>query len=81
MRYPYFLSGLRNRESKAALITSMMNSIPQAVAVLLYKNMIIPVEGEADFVSDSTPKAPTESALFSQMLQMLRQNQDLILQQ
>ncbi|KAE8890697.1 hypothetical protein PF007_g10935 [Phytophthora fragariae] len=49
MRYQYFLSGLRNKEWKTALSTAMVNSIQQAVAVLLYKNMHIPVEDDADF--------------------------------
>ncbi|ETM30640.1 hypothetical protein L914_21684, partial [Phytophthora nicotianae] len=35
MRYEYFLSGLRNSEWKAALATTKVNSIPEAVAVLL----------------------------------------------
>ncbi|KAE9334996.1 hypothetical protein PR003_g13237 [Phytophthora rubi] len=47
MRYHYFLSGLRNKEWKTALSTAMVNSIQQAVDVLLYKNMDIPVKDDA----------------------------------
>ncbi|KAE9097176.1 hypothetical protein PF005_g17685 [Phytophthora fragariae] len=54
MRYQYFLSGLRNREWKAALNTLMVNSIEGAVIVLLAKNMHQPVEDDADFV-DAAP--------------------------
>ncbi|GMF28614.1 unnamed protein product [Phytophthora fragariaefolia] len=84
MRYQYFLSGLRNREWKTALSTAMVNSIPQAVAVLLYKNMHIPVEDDADFadmVANTSKSAGAESALLTQMMQMLQANQNLILQQ
>ncbi|KAE9010896.1 hypothetical protein PR003_g15513 [Phytophthora rubi] len=44
MRYQYFLAGLRNSEWKAVLSTMTMNSIQQAVTVLLYMNMHLPVE-------------------------------------
>ncbi|KAE9277994.1 hypothetical protein PF008_g28722 [Phytophthora fragariae] len=83
MRYQYFLSGLRNKEWKTALSTAMVNSIQQAVAVLLYKNMHIPVEDDADFadVVANTSKNAAESTLLSQMMQMLQANQNLILQQ
>ncbi|KAE9040529.1 hypothetical protein PR003_g19391 [Phytophthora rubi] len=61
----------------------MVNSIQQAVAVLLYKNMHIPVEDDADFadVVASTSKNAAEGTLLSQMMQMLQANQNLILQQ
>ncbi|KAE9356592.1 hypothetical protein PF008_g3543 [Phytophthora fragariae] len=81
MRYQYVLSGLRNKEWKAALSTAMVNSIQQAVAVLLYNNMHIPVEDDADFadVVASTSKSAAESTLLTQMMQMLQANQNLIL--
>ncbi|KAE9211857.1 hypothetical protein PF005_g10849 [Phytophthora fragariae] len=77
------LSGLRNKEWKTALSTAMVNSIQQAVSVLLYKNMHIPVEDDADFadVVASTSKNAAEGTLLSQMMQMLQANQNLILQQ
>ncbi|KAE8909822.1 hypothetical protein PF007_g8366 [Phytophthora fragariae] len=81
MRYQYFLSGLRNREWKAALNTLMVNSIEGAVIVLLAKNMHQSVEDDADFVDAVTSKAPAESAVVLQMMQMLQQTQNLILQQ
>ncbi|ETO71427.1 hypothetical protein F444_12245 [Phytophthora nicotianae P1976] len=49
MRYQYFLSGLRNSERKADLTTTMANSISEAVAVLIYKNMQLPVEDKSEF--------------------------------
>ncbi|KAE8993924.1 hypothetical protein PR001_g20537 [Phytophthora rubi] len=81
MRYQYFLSGLRNREWKAALNTLIVNSIEGAVIVLLAKNMHQSVEDDADFVDAVTSKAPAESAVVLQMMQMLQQTQNLILQQ
>ncbi|KAE9001515.1 hypothetical protein PR001_g18498 [Phytophthora rubi] len=81
MRYQYFLSGLRNREWKAALNTLMVNSIEGAVIVLLAKNMHQPVEDDADFVDAVTSKTASESTVVLQMMQMLQQTQSLILQQ
>ncbi|KAE8976776.1 hypothetical protein PR002_g25215 [Phytophthora rubi] len=84
MRYQYFLSGLRNKEWKTALSTAMVNSIQQAVVVLLYKNMHIPVEDEADFadvVGSVSKTASAESPLMAQMMPLLQANQNLILQQ
>ncbi|OWY91962.1 hypothetical protein PHMEG_00039221 [Phytophthora megakarya] len=49
MRYQYFLAGLRNKEWKTALQTTMVNDIPRAVTTLLYKNMHLPTEDEAEF--------------------------------
>ncbi|OWY92791.1 hypothetical protein PHMEG_00038059, partial [Phytophthora megakarya] len=46
MRYQYFLAGLRNKEWKAALQTTMVNDIPRAVMTLLYKNMHLPNEDD-----------------------------------
>ncbi|POM71418.1 Hypothetical protein PHPALM_12023 [Phytophthora palmivora] len=62
MRYQYFLSGLRNREWKATLSNAMVDSIPQAVTVLLYKNMYLPVENDADF-EDSPQSKSSENAI------------------
>ncbi|KAE9248952.1 hypothetical protein PF002_g5523 [Phytophthora fragariae] len=84
MRYQYFLSGLRNKEWKTALSTAMVNFIQQAVAVLLYKNMHIPVEDEADFadvVGSASKSTTAEGPLLAQMMQLLQANQNLILQQ
>ncbi|KAE9302125.1 hypothetical protein PR003_g22356 [Phytophthora rubi] len=84
MRYQYFLSGLRNEEWKTTLSTAMVNSIQQAEAVLLYKNMRIPLEDDADFADEvgSTSKtASAEGPLLAQMMQLLQANQNLILQQ
>ncbi|GMF49357.1 unnamed protein product [Phytophthora fragariaefolia] len=84
MHYQYFLLGLRNKEWKTALSTAMVNSIPQAVAVYLYKNIHIPMEDDADFTdvaSSASKNATTEGSLLTQMMQMLQANQNLILQQ
>ncbi|KAE9110848.1 hypothetical protein PF010_g11021 [Phytophthora fragariae] len=54
MRYQYFLSGLRNKVWKAALATTIVNSIPHAVAVLLFKNMHLPIEDDSEFAEDSS---------------------------
>ncbi|KAE9018352.1 hypothetical protein PF011_g6296 [Phytophthora fragariae] len=71
MRYQYFLSGMRNKEWKAALNTMMLNSIEEAVIVLLAKSMHQPVEDDADFVDVVTTKPPTESPAILQMMQIL----------
>ncbi|GMF20951.1 unnamed protein product [Phytophthora fragariaefolia] len=81
LRYQYFLAGMRNREWKAALSTSLMNTIDHAVNVLLYKNMHLPVENDADFADETTTKSPNENTVMMQMMQLLQQNQNLILQQ
>ncbi|KAE9083538.1 hypothetical protein PF007_g21865 [Phytophthora fragariae] len=81
MRYQYFLSGLRNREWKAALNTLMVSSIEGAVIVLLAKNMHQPVEDDDDFVDAAPSMTPSENAVVLQMMQMLQQTQNLILQQ
>ncbi|KAE9311976.1 hypothetical protein PR003_g19875 [Phytophthora rubi] len=81
MRYQYFLSGLRNREWKTALTTSMVNTIPEAVFVLLYKKMHLPVEDDAEFEDDGGKKPATESAMMQQMLNMMQQTQNLLAQQ
>ncbi|KAE9201999.1 hypothetical protein PF004_g18544 [Phytophthora fragariae] len=64
MRYQYFLSGLRNREWKAALKTLMVNSIEGAVIGLLAKNMHQPVVDNADFVDAVTSKPPPRVSSF-----------------
>ncbi|POM74055.1 Retrovirus-related Pol Polyprotein [Phytophthora palmivora] len=74
MRYQYFLSGLRNREWKATLSNAMVDSIPQAVTVLLYKNMHLPVENDADF-EDSPQSKSSENAMMQQTQNLLAQQQ------
>ncbi|GMF30313.1 unnamed protein product [Phytophthora fragariaefolia] len=81
MRYKYFLSGLRNREWKAALNTPMVNSIEQAVIALLAKNMHQPVEDDSDFADEIVNKTPSENMAMMQMMQMLQQTQNLLLHQ
>jgi hypothetical protein len=81
MRYQYFLSGLRNSEWKAALTTTMVTTIPQAVMVLLYKNMHIPVEDDSDFADEVATKPATENTLMQQMMAMMQQTQNLLVQQ
>jgi len=80
MRYQYFLSGLRNRQWRNTLDTSLVNSILQAVAVLLYKNQHLPVEEDADFADELPAKAPNGD-LMKQMLTMMQQTQNLRVQQ
>ncbi|KAK1941821.1 hypothetical protein P3T76_006885 [Phytophthora citrophthora] len=80
MRYQYFLSGLRNRQWRNTLDTSLVNSIPQAIVVLLYKNEHLPVEDDADF-EDEPPKSTTNDDLMEQMLSVMQQTQSLLAQQ
>ncbi|ETO77860.1 hypothetical protein F444_07012 [Phytophthora nicotianae P1976] len=81
MRYQYFLSGLRNSEWKAALATTMVNSIPEAVAVLLYKNMHLPVEDASEFENDSSKNDESTKAMVRQVMGMVQQTQNLLAQQ
>ncbi|KAE9327482.1 hypothetical protein PR003_g16010 [Phytophthora rubi] len=74
MRYQYFLSGLRNKEWKAVLATTMVNSIQHTVAVLLFKNMHLPIEDDAEFAENATSKPNSENA-------MMQQTQNLLVQQ
>ncbi|KAE9272436.1 hypothetical protein PR003_g30200, partial [Phytophthora rubi] len=81
MRYQYFLSGLRNKEWKAVLATTMVNSILHAVAVLLFKNMHLPIEDDDEFAENATSKPNSENAMMQQMLTMMQQTQNLLVQQ
>ncbi|KAE9227436.1 hypothetical protein PF001_g11612 [Phytophthora fragariae] len=81
MRYQYFLAGMRNSKWKAMLSTTMVNSIQQAVTILLYQNMHLPVEDDADFADMIASENPTEDMVTLQMMQMLQQNKNMIMQQ
>ncbi|KAE9016528.1 hypothetical protein PR002_g13636 [Phytophthora rubi] len=81
MRYQYFLAGLRNSEWKAMLSTTMVTSIQQAVTILLYHNMHLPVEDDADFEDEIASETPNDDLVNMQMIQILQQNQNLIMQQ
>ncbi|GMF41611.1 unnamed protein product [Phytophthora fragariaefolia] len=80
MRYQYFLSGLRNKEWKAVLAPTMVNSIPHAVAVLLFKNMHLPIDDDSEFAEEAASKPASESSMMPQMLTMMQQTQHLLVQ-
>eukprot|EP00644_Phytophthora_capsici_P000684 jgi/Phyca11/109181/e_gw1.16.686.1 len=61
------------------LDTSLVNSIPEAVTVLLYKNQHLPVEDNEDFADERTKNAP-EDDMMKQMLSMMQQTQNLLVQ-
>ncbi|KAG3195164.1 hypothetical protein PC128_g8723 [Phytophthora cactorum] len=75
IRYQYFFAGLRNKEWKTPLSTSMVNTIPQAVTVLLYKSMNIPSEDDAEFVDEAKAKPIPENSMMQQMMTMMQQTQ------
>ncbi|OWY98810.1 hypothetical protein PHMEG_00030327 [Phytophthora megakarya] len=77
MRYQYFLAGFRNKEWRSALATTMVNSIPQAVAVLLYKNMHLPVEDDSEFRDELPSSTTNENAMMQKMLELMESNQVL----
>ncbi|OWY96199.1 hypothetical protein PHMEG_00033594, partial [Phytophthora megakarya] len=77
MRYQYFLAGIRNKEWRSALATTMVNSSPQAVAVLLYKNMHLPVEDDSEFRDELPSSTPNENAMMQKMLELMESNQVL----
>ncbi|POM58011.1 Hypothetical protein PHPALM_37402 [Phytophthora palmivora] len=59
----------------------MVNSISQAVAVLLYKNMYLPIEDESAFVDEPTQAKSGESAVLQQLLGLLEKPQNVVSQQ
>ncbi|KAE9016521.1 hypothetical protein PR002_g13634 [Phytophthora rubi] len=81
MRYQYFLAGLRNSEWKTVLSTTMVSSVQQAVTVLLYMNMHLPVEDDSDFADEIASETPTKDMITLPMMQTLQQNQNMMLQQ
>ncbi|KAG2977326.1 hypothetical protein PC121_g22372 [Phytophthora cactorum] len=83
MRYEFFLDGLRNKQMRAVFKASMVTSIPEACALLLYKNLHLPVEEEDEFANDGTALSSANSATStqSQMLQQLQQMNQMILKQ
>ncbi|ETK84626.1 hypothetical protein L915_10432 [Phytophthora nicotianae] len=80
MRYEFFLDGLWNKQMKAVLNASMVTSIPEACALLLYKNLHLPVEEEDEFAGEVTGQPRTNRAVSteSQVLQELRQMNQLM---
>ncbi|KAG3086010.1 hypothetical protein PI124_g18363 [Phytophthora idaei] len=81
IRYQYFLAGLWSKEWKTALSTSMANTIPQALTVLLYKSMHIPNEDDAEFAGEAMMKPVPENAMVQQMVTMMQQTQNPLVQQ
>jgi len=76
MRFEFFLDGLRNKQMRAMLNSSMVTSIPEAYALLLYKNLHLPVEEDDEFVGDGTSRVESKKASSTQS-QMLLQLQQL----
>jgi hypothetical protein len=72
MRFEFFMEGLRNKQLRAMLNSSMGTSIPEACALLLYKNLHLPVEEEDEFAGDGTALTGTASTDSTQSL-MLQQ--------
>ncbi|KAE8956915.1 hypothetical protein PF005_g33208 [Phytophthora fragariae] len=56
----------------------MVNTIPEAVFVLLYKNMHLPVEDDAEFEENGGKKPTTESAMMQQTQNLLAQQQQMV---
>ncbi|POM62232.1 hypothetical protein PHPALM_28639 [Phytophthora palmivora] len=71
MCYQYFPAGIRIKEWRSALATTMVNSIPPAIAVLLYKNTHISVEDDSEFVDGPNSKQAPENALTQRMLELI----------
>ncbi|RAW22131.1 hypothetical protein PC110_g21424 [Phytophthora cactorum] len=70
MRFEFFLDGLRNKQMRAML----NSSIPEACALLLYTNLHLPVEEEEEFAGDGTVQASAKGTTSTQA-QMLQQMQ------
>ncbi|KAG4223342.1 hypothetical protein PC116_g28191 [Phytophthora cactorum] len=82
-RYEFFLDGLRNKQTRAVLNASMVTSIPEVCALLLYKNLHLPVEEEDEFAGNGTLPSSTSSSTStqSQMLQQLQRMNQMMLKQ
>ncbi|KAG2809300.1 hypothetical protein PC114_g18180 [Phytophthora cactorum] len=69
MRYEFFLGGIRHKLIQGMLNSSMVMSIEEACALLLYKNLHLPVEQEAEFArvlpAQRTPKTVIYSTSFA----------------
>ncbi|GMF34277.1 unnamed protein product [Phytophthora fragariaefolia] len=59
----------------------MVNSTPHAVAVLLFKNMHLPIDDDSEFAEEAASKPASESSMMQQMLTMMQQTQNLLVQQ
>ncbi|KAI9985656.1 hypothetical protein PInf_005048 [Phytophthora infestans] len=79
IRYQYFLTGLRNKQWRAALDGSMIDSIRGAVTQLLFKNMHLPSDNDEEF--ENTSMIRTENAALKRMMSMMQQTQNLLVQQ
>lgn len=60
---------------------SLISTIDHAVSVLLYKNIHLPVEADADFADEPKASAKPENPKTKQLLQLIQQKQILMLQQ
>ncbi|KAG2761577.1 hypothetical protein PC129_g20907 [Phytophthora cactorum] len=74
MRYEFILGGIRNKQMRAMLNSSMVTSIEEACALLLYKNLDIPVEEGVEFLEDKPAAASAKKEVSTEM-QMLQQMQ------
>ncbi|KAG1695902.1 hypothetical protein DVH05_019257 [Phytophthora capsici] len=74
MRFEFFLGGIRNKQLRAALNTSMVTTIPEACSLLRYKNLHLPVEEDDEFAGEGTPPAGM-GVVASTQTQMLQQLQ------
>ncbi|KAI9991958.1 hypothetical protein PInf_017338 [Phytophthora infestans] len=74
MQFEFFMDGLRNKQMRAVLNGSMVASIPEACALLLYKNQHLPVEEEDEFAGEGTEstRANAQASTQSQVLQQLQ---------
>ncbi|KAI9992911.1 hypothetical protein PInf_014853 [Phytophthora infestans] len=74
MQFEFFMDGLRNKQMRAVLNGSMVASIPEACALLLYKNQHLPVEEEDEFAGEGTESASAnaQASTQSQVLQQLQ---------
>ncbi|KAG3247523.1 hypothetical protein PI124_g7783 [Phytophthora idaei] len=83
MSSEFLLDGLRNKPTRAVLNARMVTSIPEACALLLYKNLHLPVEEDDEFAGDGTLPSSTCSSTStqSQMLQQLQQMNQIMLKQ
>ncbi|ETO60897.1 hypothetical protein F444_20971 [Phytophthora nicotianae P1976] len=83
MWYESFLGGIRNKPVRAMLNSSMVMLIEEACALLLYKNLHLPVEEEDEFLEDkrAATDAKKETSPELQMLQQMQKMNMMLVQQ
>ena len=80
MRYEFFLEGIRNKQLRSMLNSSIVTTIAEACALLLFKGLHRPTE-EADEFTEVKAKSDNETTTQGELLQQMQQMNLLLMQQ